>query len=306
MSEPPGGLVHLERERAILRTVLYSDIFDYPLTPGEIAHYLISIRGSAQEVTERLEAPVWLNGQIARVGEFVTIRGRESLVDLRRRRGGESRRLWRRARLFVRMLAYLPFIRMVAVTGALSVNNSLCGDDVDLLIVALPGRVWLGRAFSILVVYAARPFGVMLCPNYVISEAVLELIPRNLFVARELVQMVPLYGLEVYRRLRKANRWVEELLPNANAPLCPQPEYGPGPAGRLLKRASEFLLSGRLGDRIDRWEMERKLPRFVRPAGLSDGAVVLDRDHVKGHFNDHGARISREFERRLAEYRLAD
>ena len=34
-------------ERALLRTLLYSDLFDYPLTPAEAAHYLIGQPGTA-------------------------------------------------------------------------------------------------------------------------------------------------------------------------------------------------------------------------------------------------------------------
>ncbi len=37
-------------ERAILHTLLYSDLFDFPLTPDEVAHYLIGVPSTADEV----------------------------------------------------------------------------------------------------------------------------------------------------------------------------------------------------------------------------------------------------------------
>ncbi len=62
---------------------------------------------------------------------------------------------------------------MIAVTGALAMKNSGAGDDIDVLIVTAPDRVWLTRAFAIALVYAGKLCGDTLCPNYVISERAL-------------------------------------------------------------------------------------------------------------------------------------
>ena len=44
-------------ECSILKTVLYSDLFDYPLTPDEITHYLIGVAGTIDQVCASLSAP---------------------------------------------------------------------------------------------------------------------------------------------------------------------------------------------------------------------------------------------------------
>ncbi len=286
-------------ERAILETVLYSDLFDYPLTPSEIAYFLIGVSSDPRKVQARLSAPTWLNGRITFAGGFVTVRGRERLVERRRKRAESSGRLWRRARVFARVLSCLPFVRMIGVTGALAMDNSDERDDVDVLIVTAPNRVWIARALSLLVVYAGRLGRNTLCPNYVLSETVLRLQRRGLYIAHEFVQMVPLYGFDVYERMRTSNRWVEEYLPNATRPLRPVQEHRPGPAGRGVKYLLELVLRGSLGDRIEAWEMKRKLRKFGRLVELSRGAAVLTRDQVKGHFEDHGEQVERAFRRRL-------
>jgi hypothetical protein len=293
-------------EQAILKTVLYSDLFDYPLTFDEIAHYLIGVSAEANQVRERLSEPIWLNGQIARVDRFVTVRGRESIVARRLDRSLASDRLWPRARRFVHVLAALPFVRMIGITGALAMDNSAANDDIDVMIVTAPQRVWLTRALSVGLVYIGKILGDTLCPNYVVSENALLLETQTLFGAHEFMQMAPLYGLDVYARMRALNNWIDLLLPNARSPLRSEPEIRSGSIGRAFKRLGEWLLSGSIGDRLERWEMTRKVKKFQPQLDQPDSNAILDRDHVKGHFQDYGAPVTRLYENKLREFQLSE
>jgi hypothetical protein len=293
-------------EQAILKTVLYSDLFDYPLTFDEIAHYLIEVPADVNSVCDRLRDPIWLNGQIARVDRFITACGRESIVARRLDRSRTSDRLWPRARRFVRILAALPFVRMVGITGALAMDNSAADDDIDVMLVTATHRVWLTRALSVALVYLGKMFGDTLCPNYVISENALLLETRTLFAAHEFMQMVPLYGLDVYARMRSLNNWIDSFLPNACSPLRSEPEIRSGLIGRAVKRFGEWLLSGLIGDRLEVWEMNRKLKKFQSQLHEIDSNAILDQDHVKGHFKDYGAPVARLYESKLKEFQLSE
>ncbi len=301
-----GGDQHIVIEQAILKTVLYSDLFDYPLTSDEIAHYLIEVPADADSVRDRLRYPIWLDGQIARVDRFITAPGRESIVARRLDRLSSSDRLWKPARRFVLILAALPFVRMVGITGALAMDNCAVDDDIDVMIVTATRRVWLTRALSVALVYLGKIFGDTLCPNYVISENALLLETRTLFAAHEFMQMVPLYGLDVYARMRSLNNWIDSLLPNAHSPLRSEPEIQSGSFGRTVKRLGEWLLSGSIGDRLEAWEMNRKLKKFQPQLDWPDSNAILDQDHVKGHFQDYGGPVTRLYENKLKEFQLSD
>jgi hypothetical protein len=197
----------------------------------------------------------------------------------------------------------LPFVRMVAVTGALAMNNAPEGDDIDLLIVTAPGRVWLARAAVVALVYAARLFGVRLCPNYVLAQSSLAQTQQDLYIAHELAQMIPLLGEEVYQSMRAANCWSQAYLPHAGMPFWAETEQRPRDLGRLFQRIGEWCLGGRLGDRLEAWERRRKQRKFAAAACHSE-AAQLDAEHVKGHFNDHGHRVRAAYEERLARYGL--
>jgi hypothetical protein len=162
--------------------------------------------------------------------------------------------------------------------------------------------VWLARAFTIALVRLARLVGVGLCPNYVLSQSALAQDQRNLFVAHDLAQMVPLVGLGVYADIRAANTWAGDYLPHATRPFHSEPELAPRGVLLALRQLGERLLSGRLGNTLEAWERRRKLRKFARAAQAAGPDAQLDAEHVKGHFRDHSPRVLREFEARLARY----
>ena len=291
-------------ERAILETLLYFDLFDYPLTLAEVTHYLSEVRSTADEVYACLVRTQGLANRVIEIDGYLALRGREAVIARRLDRAATSDRLWQRARRFVRVLRVMPFVRLIAITGALAMKNSAAGDDIDVLIVTAPDRVWLTRALSIALVYAGKLCGDTLCPNYVISERALTLDRHTLFVAHEFAQMVPVYGLPIYDRMCAANSWIQRVLPNATRPFWMHPEEASGPIGRGLKRVLEKLLSGRAGTTLESWEMRRKIRKFQPQLGQPDGDAVLDRDHVKGHFEDYGAPVMRLYAERAAQLEL--
>jgi hypothetical protein len=188
---------------------------------------------------------------------------------------------------------------MVAVTGALAMDNVESGDDYDYLIVTRPGRLWLCRAIVIsFVVKPAARRGDEVCPNYLLSERALVLDERNLFTAHELVQMVPTAGLDVYRRLRELNPWVNKFLPNA-AKHTHQAQPAPV-ARRPAHSLAEAVLRTPLGTGLERWEMARKVRKLSRQeAGRAETAFSAD--WCKGHFDKHAGSILLGYEKRLEE-----
>lgn len=292
----------MDPEEAILQTVLYADIFDYPLTTAEIRYFLISIVSSAAEVQVALENSARLRARLCITRGYVTLRGRQPIAAVREERLQSSAQLWPVARRWARILGALPFVRMVAVTGALAVDNAPAGDDIDYLIVTAPGRVWLARALAVVVVRVARLQGVGLCPNYVLAQTALSQQRRNLFIAHDLAQMVPLVGGAVYAEMRAANAWAVEFLPQALSPLRAEPELRPARWLAAVKASGEWLLGGWLGDVLEHWERGRKLRKFASAAGQAGSAAELDAEHVKGHFDDHGYPILQKFHERLERY----
>ncbi len=180
---------HMSLENAILQTLAYSDIFDYPLTIDELHRFL-----GAPSSMDDVEQCAAMMKDISFKDGYYFLAGRDEIVELRQSREAVSRKVFERAMFYGRILGALPFVRMVALTGSLAMLNLSKNPDMDFMLVAKHGRVWTARAFAILLGKIARLFGDTICPNLIISERALEWPLHDLYSARELCQMIPITG----------------------------------------------------------------------------------------------------------------
>ncbi len=284
-AEPSSGA------EALLAALVYADLFDYPLSLDELLRYQVGTRLGHDEIRAALTTAPLLRESIIEESGLYVLRGREDRVGLRILRTSRSRRLWPRARAYARIASHLPFVRFVAVTGALAVENVGERPDIDLLVLAADSRVWLCRRALILLVRCARVFGDDLCPNYIISENNLTLDQRDFFTAHELAQMVPLAGREQYRQMISSNYWAAKYLPCAfgrsvnHVPRCQR---------GAVKRLLEGLLNLRIFNRWEEWELAR-MRKQLRPLLGTAAEVVCSASQCKGHTGLHRQSVLTRF-----------
>jgi hypothetical protein len=282
----------------VMLAVAYGDLFDYAMRVEEVQRYLVGVRADIATVKQLLWEETSQTKRLSQQGDLVCLAGREGLFEVRKERKAIAEKHWRAAGAYGRILAGVPFVRMVAVTGSLAVDNLEAGGDIDYLVVTAPGRLWLCRALAILVVRWAAQRGEHLCPNYFLSQNRLASSSKDFYNAHELAQMVPLNNVELYARMRTSNPWTQWYLPNAQGAPQNRP---PGRIKRWVRpaqRLGEAGLSGWVGDRLEDWEMQRKIARFNRQA--AEGAETdFCAEQCKGHFEGHAGRAMAEFARRV-------
>lgn len=286
---------------AVRRTLAYADLFDYPLSARELHRYLHGLRVPWADLHALLTDGV--SGVETSEG-FYVLAGRLWTVAERQRRATSSKLLTERLQRYRATLKYLPFVRMVALTGSLSMQNVATRDDIDVMVVTAPGRVWLARAVIILLVHLARLTGDALCPNFVVAENALELGDLSIYDAHEIAQMIPLCGYDVYQRLWASNPQVILHLPNACA--WPLPEEHVHPVAQALKRGAEYLLGGRIGAGLEAWERGRKMGRLHRQQTTLTTEIVLSADQCKGHFDQHRTRVLIAYQDRLTQVEVSE
>ncbi len=284
MAQPalnPGPRTGTEAlERAVSRTLAYFALFQYAPSPWETHRYLHGMQAGPEQVSRVLRRR--MAAQI-HDGAHVDIGQGLDAAALR----GKGNSAARRVRRYGRLLGHLPYVRMVGLTGSRAMHGS-DAEDIDLMVVSAPGRVWLCRLGVVAAVHLVRLRGDVLCPNYVVSAASLALPEMSIYDAHELAQMIPLYGGAAYRALWRRNPAVFEYLPNADPFPDPSDRRIPFLGG--LQRLGERLLAGKVGDRLEEWERNRKVAR-LRRQGITSAEISLTTDQCKGHFDGHRARV---------------
>jgi predicted nucleotidyltransferase len=282
--------------RSVLHTLAYADVFDYPLTADQVYRYLPAANASFARVNQALAQDTLFS----KVDDYYTLRGREEIVETRRARANVARQLWQKAARYGRILSTLPFVRMVAVTGSLAMNNTEAGKDIDFMIVTAPNYLWTCRALTLLVARLAKLEGVHLCPNYLVTTNALELQERSLYVAHELAQMIPLSGRETYAEMRRLNGWMTDYLPNA----LMAPEMPPGlklvENHSVLQKVLEIFFRLPFVNWLEQWEMNRKIKRLSREQASSVESY-FSADVCKGHIDRHGENVVTALAIRLRE-----
>lgn len=281
-----------ELEHAILETLAYSDIFDYPLRLDELYSYL-PIRTEIEQMSRSLES---LNGQVGKNDGYYFLTDREIIVEIRKQRITYSYKFYQHALMYGQILGSLPFIRMVALTGSLAVMNSSTNADFDYMLIAAPGRVWMARGFALLLNRLSRLFGHTLCPNLIVSESSLTWSTHDLYSAHELYQMIPIAGMDVYLKLMKANPWAEEFFPNGFKTF-----KSPNDSQALFQKIFETPLRGKVGDHIERWEMKRKIMKLSKQSGFGK-ETLFNAEVCQGNFGHHNQRTNQALQERLRQY----
>jgi hypothetical protein len=280
---------------AILKTLSYSDVFDHPLTLEELHRYLVT-----SACSEEIAACMAGMDLIQNTAGYYHLAERSAIVEMRKRRETLSRPAYERAQWYGRVLGRLPFVRMVALTGSLAMRNCDQSGDYDYMLVAKRGRVWTARIFALLLNRFAHIVGETLCPNLIVSETMLEWKQHNLYYAREIAQMIPISGHSTFIELRVVNSWIEEYLPNSNHDQAIKLDEKTS----LLQRICEFFLNGGLGDRLESWEMNRKIRKFSRQAGFGI-ETNFNADICQGNFDHHGMWTLQRYEERLRKLNLS-
>jgi len=281
---------------AILYTLAYSDLFDYPLTAKEIQRYLIGFRADIKQV--RIMLPYLQEGAlVARGKEYFALPGRENTFVLRQMRSDLSTVLWHDAVRYGRWISKLPFVRMVAATGALVSNNVEAGADLDYFIIAEPGWLWTTRAMILALdrVAARSGTGARICPNYIITTNSLVLPEADLFTAQEMTRMVPMSGFGLYHKFRRENSWTDDFLPNAQGyPWQLANGFSIGKNRSTVER----IMDNPVARQLEQWEMQRKIRKF---SGMTseNNETRFSADLCKGHFDGHKAQTLQAFEDRI-------
>ena len=239
-------------EVAIIKTLLYFDIFNYPLKSEEIFHFAGTKALNVGEINTALHHLVG-EKLVYCFDEFFSTQNNIENVERRRSGNALAELLMPKAIERARLIGKFPFVRSVMASGSLSKGYMDHKSDLDFFIVTAPGRLYFAR--MLLVLYKRIFFSNSskeFCVNYFISTDHLEIEEKNQFTATELATVIPMFGQHIYGKLLEMNSWVYSFFPN----YLPRPSIPLHERSGFLKTLSEKIMNGALGQRIDDWCMK--------------------------------------------------
>jgi hypothetical protein len=278
-----------EQELAVLRSVVYASLFDYPLAPAQLEASLIGERADAATIERWWRESDLLQASIEYRDGLYFPAGRSDLVSTRARREALSRELLDRDRRILSLVSNMPFVRMVALSGSLAHLNAEGSADLDLFVITAPHRVW-GVTLATLVVSKMLGWRKHVCMNYVVSEHAMAIEPADLFSANQIIHLRPIVGHHVFQRFVQKNSFVRNFYPNFELP-----DTGHQPSKlRVVERALSIgvaQLFERLARTLYAWHLRR------RAAGWqSSDQVRLEAECLKLHTSSHRASTIARFD----------
>ena len=201
-------------------SLIYHNIFDYPLTFAELIKWAVG--SGAKDLINTLSKK---DIQIKKNGDFYFLQGRDGLIYKRLLREKISDKKLAAAKKAAFYLSKIPTIKMVAVTGALAMRNAGEDADIDLMIVTQKNTLWTTRLFTLLLLdilglprrkYGEKNQKDKLCLNIWLDEKDIYWRKRNIFIAHEICQIIPLVNKDkTYQKFIYKNRWISDFWPNS-------------------------------------------------------------------------------------------
>ncbi len=291
---------------AILRTIAYFDIFDYPLTSFEVWKWLRSRTPySYGEVAVALRDPS-LAPHLEHANGFWFLRGRHETIATRLARYMIAERKYKRVMRAVRLLRFVPTIRMIAICNTLAWSHSREDADIDFFVVTEPGALWLTRLLAVL------PFALLglrpqthrgrdlFCFSFFASEraldfAAIRLEPDDPYLLYWVASLVPVYDPDgLLEAVWDANPWIGEELPHAR-PVAPGIHRRV--RGRVTVHEHTAPAPG-LGEALARALQLLRFPAELRMIMNTDERVIVTDELLKFHENDRRIEFRGEYETR--------
>ena len=292
-----------EIKENILATLAYFDIFNYPLTSGEIYLFLKNRCGQS-EYEDALKCLIG-SRSIYRFDRFYSLKNDPTLITRRHEGNKKAAELIKIAGGVSDMLIKFPYVRGIAISGSLSKNFADENSDIDLFIITAPNRLWIARtlmhAFKKLTFLVNKQD--YFCMNYYIDEQELEIVEKTIYTAIEIVTLMPLQGDAQFERFYSANAWTRNYLPNKIMRVSSAKPV----KNSFLKTVIETLFNNGFGNALDNFLMNITANRWLKKTTLkklnAKGKVLaldVDKHYAKPDPRNFQNKLLRQYENKIS------
>ena len=281
-----------------MKTLIYADIFDYPLKAWEIHKWLISAKKCELPAVEIGLRKLIRRGVVIEKGGYYALSGRVRIFKKREERITPSQKFLHEAKIICSLFRVIPWIKLVGISGNLAMENASEEDDIDLFVITEKNRLWISRLLILFILAllekrrtkrdSRKKAAGKFCLNLLLEKDQLSQNNKDLYISHEVLQMKPLWEREnTYGLFLEANEWVFGFLANwLSTPF----------------NGDRVVLRGNRGVRI--LDGIESFVRFfqLRYMGIPKKAEQVSLHSVYFHPEDNRERVLKEYEKRCRKY----
>lgn len=285
--------------KAIIETIAYFDIFEYPVTLLELHNFLlhpnpVSLNDLRKNVNKLIN-----DGSINELEGFYFFPKKERNVFTRKERYNYAEEKYKIALKGAKMIKYVPFLKFVAVCNNLSNNNVQKDSDIDLFIVTQKNRLYFVRMLVTLIISLKGlrrhkdKVNNRLCLSFYVTENELDfskikILDNDFYLMFWLANLYPIYNEGYLKEIFNNNLWVSRELGNLR---YKEPSYRRKTVYNLkIARLINKILDNRIADffelitkKIQLVKMKKNV-HSVHPH--NDTRVIISDDMLKFHETD--------------------
>ena len=233
-------------DKSVLETLAFFAQFNRGLTSSEI-HQLLWRCSAFPTAVEASLGILEKHGAVYRHGDLWSLdehaldvtSGRKKLLSKRRAK----------ALQIAKAISTLPYVESILLMNSTALQTLSVDSDIDFLIITKPGALYTARTE---VVWRLKRLGLMkthenyagkACLGYWLTSDRLNVQKyqtEDHFAAYWIASMVPLYGIQQYRKFIEANSWMKEDVPN----------WQPHSVAHLKSRTKELGIPTRIFEHI--------------------------------------------------------
>lgn len=298
----------MELEKSILKTLVYYDCLDYPLTKEELE--IFSFKNDISEEISYL---------IQEAEDFYFLKGRNDLIEIRKERNEIAKKKWQRTLKAVKWLQLIPYVRLVFASGSLALFNTDKESDLDILIITKFGRIWTARfltviLLSLLGVRRTRYQKIApdkVCLNHFITDQSLHIPRKSIYTIHLYAHLIPtlINQKNLLEEFKKANSWIGEYI-NWSECLKIRPELMVKKSFLVdsIRKFGETILNTKIGDWVEnilkKYQLRRikNFPLTYKPGGR----VKADDESLEFHPDSPEFKIIEKYNKKMIELGFKD
>lgn len=298
-------------QEAILKTIIFFDLFNYPLTNWEIWQYLnVEINLG---ILEKAVADLVVAGKLEQKDGFYFLPGRSEVIEIRRQRYNYANYKIKLANRTTKLFKWLPSVKLVAVANLIGHHNLRNESDIDIFIVSSPNRLWLTRLFctGLMKITKQRPTkeckrNKMCLSFYAAADGLamesLRFKPDPYF-DHWFLGLYPIYDNDKYLAyLRFKNLWLKSAFPNSLLlrENFPDNYFSKNWLDWVLYYGANFL------NLVSKKIQLAILPQKLKDLVGKDAGVVLNDQILRFYVKDKRQEFLDKYNQRLKEFKLYD